>query len=108
MANADAWVRAVLTHMSSVYSDIGGSVAAAKLAVKDFGAAVKRIKIDRNCRCRRAKHIASTWLDVDKLDVIVDLPNSGIALVVSEIARRSLRPKRRHRPHRGEMQRQHY
>jgi hypothetical protein len=29
--------------MSSVYSDIGGSVAAAKLAVKDFGAAAKRV-----------------------------------------------------------------
>jgi hypothetical protein len=46
MANDNTWGRPVLTDISSVYSDIGGSVAAAKLAVKDFGAAAKRMKVE--------------------------------------------------------------
>jgi branched-chain amino acid transport system substrate-binding protein len=31
--------------------------------------------------------IANSWFDVEKVDVIVDVPNSGVALAVSEIAR---------------------
>jgi branched-chain amino acid transport system substrate-binding protein len=84
----------VLTDMSGVYSDIGGpgSVAAAKLAVEDFGPAAKGMKVeivaaDELNKTDVGANIASTWFDVDKVDVIVDLPNSGIALAVSEIAR---------------------
>jgi branched-chain amino acid transport system substrate-binding protein len=38
----------VLTDMSSIYSDIGGpgAVVAAKLAVEDFGAAAKGMKVE--------------------------------------------------------------
>src|SRR5262249_5324827 len=32
-------------------------------------------------------NIATSWFDVEKVDVIVDLPNSAIALAVSDIAR---------------------
>jgi len=84
----------VLSDMSSLYSDIGGagSVAAAKLAVEDFGAAAKGIKVeivsgDHQNKPDVGSNIASTWFDVDKVDVIVDVPNSGVALAVSEIAR---------------------
>src|SRR5215510_3460376 len=84
----------VLSDMSSLYADIGGpgSVAAAKLAVEDFGAAAKGMKVeivsgDHQNKPDIGSNIASTWFDVDKVDVIVDVPNSGVALAVSEIAR---------------------
>src|SRR6266849_5032483 len=84
----------VLSDMSSLYSDIAGpgSVAAAKLAVADFNAAAKGIKVeivggDHQNKPDVGSNIAGTWFDVDKVDVIVDTPNSGVALAVSEIAR---------------------
>ena len=84
----------ILTDMSSVYADVTGpgSVTAAKLAVEDFGAAAKGIKIeiisgDHQNRADLGSNIASSWFDVEKVDVIVDVPNSGVALAVSEIAR---------------------
>jgi branched-chain amino acid transport system substrate-binding protein len=84
----------VLNDMSSLYSDVtgAGSVAAAKLAVEDFGAAAKGIKVeivsgDHQNRPDVGSSIAGTWFDVDKVDVVVDVPNSGVALAVSELAR---------------------
>jgi len=93
--NTDGVVKiGVLSDMSSLYSDIGGagSVAAAKLAVQDFGAAAKGMKVeivsgDHQNKPDIGSNIAGTWFDVDKVDVIVDVPNSGVALAVSEIAR---------------------
>jgi branched-chain amino acid transport system substrate-binding protein len=68
----------VLTDMASVYADIGGpgSVAAAKLAVEDFGAAAKGMKVeivsaDMQNKPDVGASIANTWFDVDKVDVIV-------------------------------------
>jgi branched-chain amino acid transport system substrate-binding protein len=84
----------VLTDMSSLYADDTGpgSVAAAKLAVADFGAAAKGIKVeiiaaDHQNKPDVGSSLASSWFDVDKVDVIVDTPNSGVALAVSEVAR---------------------
>ncbi len=84
----------VLTDMSSLYSDLAGagSVAAAKLAVEDFGAAAKGIKVeiigaDHQHKAEVGSNVANTWFDVDKVDMIIDTPNSGVALAVSEIAR---------------------
>jgi branched-chain amino acid transport system substrate-binding protein len=84
----------VLTDMSSLYADITGpgSVAAAKLAVEDFGAAAKGIKVeivaaDHQNKPDVGSGIANTWFDVDKVDVIVDVPNSGVGLAVNEVAR---------------------
>jgi len=84
----------VLTDMSSLYADITGpgSVAAAKLAVEDFGATAKGIKVeiiggDHQNKPDVGSNITSTWFDIDKVDVILDVPNSGVALAVSEIAR---------------------
>src|SRR5262249_14188165 len=77
----------VLRDLSSLYADIGGpgSVAAAKLAVEDFGAAAKGIKVeivsgDHQNKPDVGASIAGSWFDVDKVDVIVDVPNSGVAL----------------------------
>ena len=84
----------VLSDMSSLYSDIGGggSVVAARMAVEDFGAAKKGIKVeivsaDHQNKPDVGSAIARQWYDVDKVDVIVDVPNSGVALAVNQITR---------------------
>ena len=82
----------VLSDMSSLYSDIGGpgSVAAAKLAVEDFNKSNPNVKVeiisgDHQNKPDIGSQIANQWYDVDKVDVIVDTPNSGVALAVSQI-----------------------
>jgi branched-chain amino acid transport system substrate-binding protein len=84
----------VLSDMSGLYADNGGpgSVTAAKLAVEDFGAAAKGMKVeiisaDHQNKADLAFSIANSWFDVEKVDVIVDVPNSAAALAVSEAAR---------------------
>jgi len=84
----------VLTDMSSVYSDIGGpgSVAAAKLAVEDFNPAAHRMKVeivsaDHQNKPDIGANIARKWFDIDGVDMITDVPNSGVALAVSEVTR---------------------
>jgi branched-chain amino acid transport system substrate-binding protein len=84
----------VLSDMSSLYSDIGGpgSVAAAKLAIADFTAKNQNVKVDLVSADHQNKpdigsSIANQWYDVDKVDLIVDVPNSAVALAVSEITR---------------------
>jgi branched-chain amino acid transport system substrate-binding protein len=84
----------VLSDMSGLYADNSGpgSVTAAKLAVEDFGAAAKGMKIeiisgDHQNRADLGSSIANSWFDVAKVDVIVDVPNSAVALAVSEAAR---------------------
>src|SRR5258706_1780353 len=84
----------VMSDMSSLYADIGGpgSVAAAKLAVADFNAANKDIKVeivsgDHQNKADVGSSIANQWIDVEKVDMIVDVPNSGVALALNEIIR---------------------
>ncbi len=84
----------VLSDMSSLYSDIGGagSVVAARMAVDDYGAARKGMKVellsaDHLNKPDVGSSIARQWYDVDKVDVIVDVPTSSIALAVSQITR---------------------
>jgi len=82
----------ILSDMSSLYSDIGGpgSVVAAKLAVEDFTKSNPNVKVeiisgDHQNKPDIGSQIANQWYDVDKVDVIVDTPNSGVALAVSAI-----------------------
>ncbi len=84
----------VLTDMSSLYADLGGagSVAAAKLAVEDFNPAAHGMKVDIVSADHQNKpdvgsNIARQWIDVDHVDAIFDVPNSGVALAVNEVAR---------------------
>jgi branched-chain amino acid transport system substrate-binding protein len=94
-ANAQTTVKiGVLTDMSSLYADIGGpgSVAAAKLAVADFNATNKDVKVeivsgDHQNKPDVGSSIANQWIDVEKVDLIVDVPNSGVALAVNEVVR---------------------
>jgi branched-chain amino acid transport system substrate-binding protein len=84
----------VLTDMSSLYADDtgAGSVAAAKLAIADFNADAHGMKVDLVTADHQNKpdigsNIARQWFDVDGVDAIVDVPNSGVALAVSEVTR---------------------
>ena len=84
----------VLSDMSSLYSAVGGpgSVVAARMAVEDFGAAKKGMKVeivsaDHQNKADVGSQIARQWYDVDGVDVILDVPNSGVALAVSQVTR---------------------
>jgi len=83
----------VLSDMSSLYSDIGGagSVIAAKMAIADFAKSNPDVKVelvsgDHQNKPDVGSQIANQWFDVEKVDMIVDVPNSGVALAVSQIA----------------------
>src|SRR5450756_1907847 len=89
----------VLTDMSSLYSDIGGtgSVAAAKLAIADFTKANPNVKVelisgDHQNKPDIGSQLANQWYDVDKVDLIIDTPNSGVALAVTEITKQKNKP----------------
>jgi branched-chain amino acid transport system substrate-binding protein len=84
---------AVLSDMSSLYSDIAGpgSVAAAKLAIADFTKAHPNLKVelvssDHQNKPDIGSSQATQWYDVDKVDMVIDVPNSGVALAVSQVA----------------------
>jgi branched-chain amino acid transport system substrate-binding protein len=84
----------VLSDMSSLYADIGGpgSVAAAKMAIADFtkdhpNVKVEMISGDHQNKPDIGSQIANQWFDVDKVDMLIDVPNSGVALAVSEVAK---------------------
>ena len=81
-----------LTDMSSLYADATGpgSVAAAKMAIADFTKANPNVKVelvsgDHQNKPDVGSQITNQWYDVDKVDVVVDVPNSGVALAVSQI-----------------------
>jgi len=82
----------VLTDMSSLYADATGpgSVAAAKMAIADFAKTHPNVKVelvsgDHQNKPDVGSQITNQWYDVDKVDVVVDVPNSGVALAVSQI-----------------------
>src|SRR6195256_3483511 len=84
----------VLNHQSSLYADLAGqgSVVAARMAVEDFGAAAKGLKVeivfaDHQNKADVGSQIARQWYDAEKVDVILDVPNSGVALAVNQITR---------------------
>ena len=83
----------VLNDMSSVYADFQGpgSVIAAQMAIEDFAKQSKRkvevVSADHQNKPDVGAGIARRWLDVEGVDMIVDLPNSAVALAVGDIVR---------------------
>ena len=84
----------VLTDMSSLYTDLAGAglVVAAKMAVEDSGIEKRGYKVDVISADHQNKPdvgsaIARQWYDTEKVDVIVDTPNSGVALAVNQITK---------------------
>jgi branched-chain amino acid transport system substrate-binding protein len=83
-----------LSDQSGLYADLGGpgSTLAAQMAVEDSGLTAKGWKIDVISGDHQNKPdigtaIARQWFDVDKVDVIVDVPNSGVALAVNNVVK---------------------
>jgi branched-chain amino acid transport system substrate-binding protein len=84
----------VLTDNSGLYSDLGGpgSTVAAQMAVEDSALAGKGWKIevisaDHQNKPDNATNIARQWIDVEKVDVLMDVLNSGVALAVNNVVK---------------------
>jgi branched-chain amino acid transport system substrate-binding protein len=84
----------VLTDNSGLYSDLGGagSTLAAQMAVEDSGLAAKGWKIDVISADHQNKpdigtSVARQWIDVEKVDIFVDVLNSGVALAVNNLVK---------------------
>jgi branched-chain amino acid transport system substrate-binding protein len=83
----------VLTDLSGLYKDLGGegSVAAAQMAVEDFGGKVlgqdvRVIAGDHKHDVQKGIEIANRWMKDERVGMIVDLPNSAVALAVQKLA----------------------
>jgi branched-chain amino acid transport system substrate-binding protein len=94
LAGPEAITVGVINDLSGVYADLGGqgSVVAAQIAVDEFGPKVlgKPIKIlsgDHQNKPDIGSQLARRWFDVDNVDMVIDFPNSGVALAVQEVAR---------------------
>jgi len=84
----------VLTDNSGLYSDLGGagSTLAAQMAIEDSGLAAKGWKIDLISADHQNKPdiattIARQWIDVEKVDIFMDVLNSGVALAVNNVVK---------------------
>jgi branched-chain amino acid transport system substrate-binding protein len=84
----------ILNDQSSLYADLSGqgSVVAAKMAAEDFKAKEKGLNVevifaDHQNKADVGSQIANKWYDSEGVDVIVDTPNSGVALAVNQITR---------------------
>jgi branched-chain amino acid transport system substrate-binding protein len=82
----------VLNDRSGIYADLAGegSVIAARMAVEDFGAEAKGIKVeivsaDHQNKPDVASTITRQWLDQEGVNAVVDVPTSSAALAVNEI-----------------------
>jgi branched-chain amino acid transport system substrate-binding protein len=84
----------VLTDLSGLYADLGGqgSIVAAEMAVEDSGMKAKGWKIDvisadHQNKPDIATAIARRWIDTDKVDILADVLNSGVALAVNNVVK---------------------
>ncbi|MGD9802337.1 MAG: ABC transporter substrate-binding protein [Hyphomicrobiaceae bacterium] len=84
----------VLNDQSGVYSDVSGqgSVVAARMAIEDFGGKVldKPIELifaDHQNKPDVGASIARQWFDREGVDMVVDVPNSAVALAVQAVAK---------------------
>ncbi len=84
----------VLNDQSGPYSDLGGvgAVVAAQMAVEDFGAAAKGLKVeivsaDHLNKPDNGVSIARRWMDVEGVDMIADVPTSSVALAVAGVVK---------------------
>jgi branched-chain amino acid transport system substrate-binding protein len=84
----------VLNDESGPYATLAGpgSRVAALMAVEDFGTAAKGLKVeivfaDHQNKPEVGSKIARDWYDTEKVDVIVDVPTSSVALAVNQITR---------------------
>src|SRR5258706_2316031 len=85
----------VLNDQSGTYADLAGrgSVWAAKKAVEDFCKSTKcfdkieMVFADHQNKPDVGSNIVRQWFDVDKVDVVVDVPTSSVALAVNNVTK---------------------
>ena len=84
----------ILSDLSSVYSDIGGSgnVEATKMAIEEFGgsmfgAPIELLTADPQNKPDTAASIVRKWYENDGVDMIVDMPTSATALAGMELSK---------------------
>ncbi|HWL81574.1 MAG TPA: ABC transporter substrate-binding protein [Roseomonas sp.] len=91
-AQSNAIKIGVLNDQSGVYRETSGptSVACVRQAVKEMappGTTVEVVVADHQNKPDVGATIARQWLDQDGVDVIVDVPNSSVALAVNTVVR---------------------
>jgi branched-chain amino acid transport system substrate-binding protein len=84
----------VMNDMSGVYADVSGpgGLEAAKMAVEDFGAEKKGMKVeviggDHQNKPDVGSNMARSWIDTQGVDVIVDVPTSSVALAINQVVK---------------------
>lgn len=84
----------VLNDASGPYADLSGpgSVLAVRMAVEDFGGTVNGrpievVSANHQNKADLGANIAREWFDTGKVDIIVDLSNSAVALAVQQLGR---------------------
>jgi branched-chain amino acid transport system substrate-binding protein len=84
----------VINDQAGPYADLagGGSVVAAKMAADEFanaidGAPIEIVSADHQNKPDVGAAIARRWIDSEKVDVIADISNSGVAFAVIELAK---------------------
>lgn len=89
----------ILADMNGLFSDVSGrlSVEAAKMAIEAAGgsvngAAIDIVVADSQNKVDVAVSKVREWFEKDGVDVVVDLPNSAVALAVVELGRKYAKP----------------
>jgi branched-chain amino acid transport system substrate-binding protein len=84
----------ILNDQSGLYADFGGkwSYEAAKMAVEDFGgkvlnAPVEVVTADHQNKPDVASTVARQWYDVEKVDAIMELTTSSVALAIQQLTK---------------------
>jgi branched-chain amino acid transport system substrate-binding protein len=84
----------IINDQSSLYADLAGpgSVVAARMAVEDFKADSKGLKVeilsaDHQNKADVASNIVRQWIERDGVDVVLDVPNSSVVLALNELLR---------------------
>jgi branched-chain amino acid transport system substrate-binding protein len=82
----------VLTDLSGPYQDVAGNgaIAAAQLAVEEFGAKGMHVEIvsaDHQNKPDVGTNIARQWFDRDGVDLLLEVANSGVGLAVAGVAK---------------------
>lgn len=84
----------VLNDQSGLYADVSGqgSVIAARMAAEKFGGKIKGQPIeilfaDHQNKPDIGTQVGRQWIDRDKVDVIIDVPTSSVALAINQLTR---------------------
>jgi len=88
----------VLNDQSGPYADLAGpgAVIATQMAAEDFGGAVLGAKIevvaaDHQNKPDVGSGIVRRWIDEQKVDAVIDVPTSSVAMAVQEVLRQKER-----------------